>query len=251
MQINSLKNNWWEISFSHERWWIITSIKLQTEEILFLNSDTFYDTSKNVRWWIPVMFPNSWPLRENEKYNLKQHWFARNLPWDYETNQNEVIMTLQSNYETKKLYNYDFILQIITRIINETKIEIIQKIINNWNQILPVSPWLHPYFFVKNEEKKDIKIYLWNELLTDYSFCNWQTVYLNNPWIIKLVFKNWQILKLNYSKEYKKLWIRSEQWKDFVCIEPVAWNEHDLLYNPDMIWIWKSMEYRVEITKLA
>lgn len=249
MQIHTLKHNTSEISFSPLRWWIITSIKLKSDEILFLNEETFNNPEKNVRWWIPIMFPNAGPLRENSLYNLNQHWFARNKAWDYEISDREVKMTLSSDNETKKLYDFDFRLETIAKIIDDTKIEIIQKIINTWDKLLPISPGLHPYYFVQNDEKKDLKILLWDKYLDNYSFCNWETVYLDNPWNIKLIFPEWTEIDLNYDKSYEKLWIRSEEWKDFICVEPVARDEQALVDNPILVWVWESMEFKIEIKK--
>lgn len=191
------------------------------------------------------MFPNAWPLRENDKYKLNQHWFARNLAWDYKINQSEVIMTLSSNDQTKKLYSHDFLLNTVIRFLSEEKIEIVQKITNIWNDLLPIALWLHPHYYVHNNEKEKLMIYLWNELLKDYSFCEWSTVYLDNPIDIKLIYPNQKIIKLNYSKEYEKLWIWSEKWKDFICIEPVYSNEQALLDNPKIVKKGESVEYRM------
>lgn len=260
MQIHSLKHNSSEISHIPERWWLITSIKIKNEEILFLNEETLYNPEKNVRWWIPIMFPNAWPLRENNLYKLSQHWFARNKIWYFEKISNtKFMMFLESDEIIKEIFPFDFRIEIISEItvgndcivpkwnISQESIKITQKIINTWDKTLPISPWLHPYFFVKNQEKKDVKILLWDEYLKDYSFCEWKTVYLENPCVIKIIFITWKTIVLNYSKEYKKLWIRSEAWKDFICIEPVYEDEQSILDKPFLLEKWKEKSFEINI----
>lgn len=250
MQIHTISQNNTSISCIPERWWLITSIKLASEEILFLNKETLYNLEKNVRWWIPVMFPNAGPIRENSIYKLKQHWFARNKSWQYEKiSDNKFKMSLKWDENSKEIFPFDFKLEIIREIISEKVIKIIQKIINIWDQNLPSRTWLHPYYFVKNEEKKDLKIYLWNKLLDDYSFCEWKTVYLDNPGNIKLIFPDWKNLELNYYSLYKKLWIRSEIWKDFICVEPVYGDEDALLDNPMILESGEEKSFEITIEK--
>lgn len=248
MKKYTIKKNNTSISCIPERWWLITSIKIQNKELLFLNEETLFNLEKNVRWWIPIMFPNAWPLRENNIYNLKQHWFVRNKVWEYENISNEKFnMSLVSNEETKKDFDFDFRLDIFSEIISEKEIKISQQITNTSNDILPSSPWLHPYFYIKNEDKRNLKIFLWEELLDNYDFCDWKTVYLTNPHNIKMLFPDKSIIELNYDKKYQKLWIWSEFWKDFICIEPVYRDENALLDEPNLLLSWDIIKYDISI----
>ncbi len=268
MQIHTISQNTTSISCIPERWWLITSIKLASEEILFLNEETLHNLEKNVRGGIPVMFPNAWPLRENSLYNLSQHWFARNKPWQYEKiTGTSLKMYLESDRESKEIFPFDFRIEMIREIsvgndcivpkkdivpqkdIASKVVKIIQKIINTWNQDLPSRIGLHPYYFVKNEDKENLKIYLWEKILDDYSFVNWETVYLDNPGNIKIVFPDWKTMELNYDSSYKKLWIRSEIGKDFICIEPVYWDEQALLDNPMILKSGEESNFEITIKK--
>lgn len=249
MQINTISQNTTSISCIPERWWLITSIKLASREILFLNEETLYNLEKNVRGGIPVMFPNAWPLRENSLYNLSQHWFARNKPWQYEKiTDTSFKMYLESDSESKEIFPFDFRLEIIREIYTDN-IKITQKIINTWKQDLPSRAGLHPYYFVKNEDKEKLKIYLWDKMLDDYSFCVWETVYLDNPWNIKVVFPDLKTLELNYDSSYKKLWIRLELGKDFICVEPVYGDEQSLLDNPMILKSGEESSFEIIIKK--
>ncbi len=231
------------IEFAPSRWWLITQININWTDILFLNNDTFEDETKNVRWWIPLMFPNAWPLKDDKIYNLKQHGFARNSWFDYEIFKDKFIMELCSNTETKKLFPFDFKLEIIGDFINNW-VRIIEKITNTWNKPLPTCHWLHPYFFVKNEVKKDIVFSSQENNFYD-TWSTWWTQIIDNPEKFEVDFKTHKI-KFNYDQAYKYIWIWSESEKDFICIEPVINNENGLIDNPLMIAVWESIENFVE-----
>jgi galactose mutarotase-like enzyme len=70
------------------------------------------------------------------------------------------MMFLESDSQTKELFPFDFRIEIISEIISNKIIKIIQKIINTGNLDLPSRVGLHPYYFVKNDDKNDLKILL-------------------------------------------------------------------------------------------
>jgi galactose mutarotase-like enzyme len=63
-----------------ERGAICTRLKLGGEELLYLDRATLEDPAKNVRGGIPVLFPIAG--KPDAGSPLKQHGFARHLPWD-------------------------------------------------------------------------------------------------------------------------------------------------------------------------
>ena len=63
-----------------ERGAICSRLRLGGEELLFLDRATLEDPSKNVRGGIPVLFPIAG--KPDPGSPLKQHGFARNLPWE-------------------------------------------------------------------------------------------------------------------------------------------------------------------------
>lgn len=232
------------IDFCPNRWGLITQVNLNWKDLLFLNEETFYDLEKNVRWGIPIMFPNAWPIKNDGKNLklgfLKQHWFARNSIFSYEIKNNYFEMILNANDETKKIYNYDFELKIKWEILNDKEVKISKIIKNIWKFDMPISPWFHPYFFIKNEEKNTLDIFQENSWkINDYSFCDWETLILNNTWEIKVK----SYFKLEFSNNYNNVWIRSEPWKDFVCIEPVYKNENALIEEPMIIKPWDEVTF--------
>lgn len=240
--------NLWKsfVWFSQERGWLITNLNINWEEILFLNEETFYDLEKNVRWWIPIMFPNAWPIVDKSIFNLNQHWFARNSIFDSKIIENKLILTLKSNIDTKKIYNYDFIFNVVVEFI-ENWFKISQEIINKWTKDLPIASGFHPYFYIKNEDKIKVNF-------KDFSdnFFNvwsiWDTKYLDNITSLEVDFNKY-ILEFTYDKEFKQIWLWSEKGKDFLCIEPVLRKENWLIDNPVLILPWETKKYSFNIIK--
>lgn len=62
-----------------ERGAICSRLRLGGDELLYLDKATLDDPSKNVRGGIPVLFPIAG--KPDAGSSLKQHGFARNLPW--------------------------------------------------------------------------------------------------------------------------------------------------------------------------
>ena len=63
-----------------ERGAICSRLRLGGEELLYLDRATLEDPSKNVRGGIPVLFPIAGKPAPGSP--LKQHGWARNLPWE-------------------------------------------------------------------------------------------------------------------------------------------------------------------------
>lgn len=222
-----------------DRGWIITSININGIELLYqdMYEETLFDDIKSVKGGIPYMFPNAWPLSELEKekswFNLPQHWTWRINKW-------ENIFCENWKYVQKfKLDNYDlfpFHGEVINSIqIEESWVNITHKIVNRWNISLPISTWLHPYFRVPLWNKKDIEwnFKWWEEIKSDIDiWSNDWTITFDNPGMpLEIFIPDIGTIVIDVSSEYKKFWVRSLPNKDFICIEPVMWNEWDIVKN--------------------
>lgn len=193
------------------------------------------------------MFPNAWPLLENSKYSLKQHGFARNFPFQYRVWENFIEMILLSNPETKKLFPYDFLLKITAEIIQKS-VKISLKIQNTGTEKMPIAPWLHPYFFIPNVQKDNFFLQKNEKMIEEYKKSAWETIYTKNPWtFLAHLWEN--ILEFDYDENYKKLWLRSEPWKDFLCIEPTFWDEWALIDDPYILWTNEEKIFSIIIKK--
>ncbi len=240
---HKLKN--FEISFSPDRWWIITSIKQDNREILYLNLDTFNDISKNVRWWIPLLFPNAWPLKNSDIYKLNQHWFVRNSTFEIESISSEIIilkLIYQDKY--KEIFPFEFEYKLKISVENDF-LKITQDIKNTWDKSMLISPGFHPYFFVKNEDKSKINFSFLKDNYFDI-WSVWDTKELLNPWIFEVNFGDY-ILEFDYDKIFKYIWLWNEENKDFLCIEPIYEKENGLIDNPFILEVKKSIEMSMKV----
>lgn len=150
-----------------ERGNIITSWSLQGQEILYLDAERFSNPSLSVRGGIPILFPICGNLPNNtyscngEQYTLKQHGFARDLPWkvtDQVTNGLVALtLVLNSNEQTRAVYPFDFQLAFTYQLKGNT-LEIQQRYTNHSSEPMPFSSGLHPYFFTSDKSQLKFEI---------------------------------------------------------------------------------------------
>jgi len=237
----------------------------------------------------PILFPivgtlknNSYKYDENE-YHLSRHGFAREMEFKLiEKSENSATFSLTSTLETKKVYPFDFELQ-ICYVLEENKLNIIYKVLNLSETVMPFSIGGHPAlalpgnfenYRLEFDQQEVLNFHLLedglisnttNELLLD----NRQLV-LNYQLFEKdaLVFKTLKsksisilentkpILKVNFS-DFPNLGIWTIKNAPFLCIEP--WfgysdtlNEYDDFSKKEGIQLLKKNEtfesnYSIEI----
>lgn len=158
-----------------ERGGIITAWRVQGQEILYLDAERFANPQLSVRGGVPILFPICGNLPDNsytyngQQYTLKQHGFARDLPWEVtqqvtqgsagggsgsflEQAQEKASLTLvlNSNEQTRAVYPFDFQLAFTYQILGNG-LEIRQRYTNTSPQPMPFSTGLHPYFLVSDK----------------------------------------------------------------------------------------------------
>ncbi|WP_414753666.1 aldose epimerase [Anabaena sp. CCY 9910] len=150
-----------------ERGGIITRWRVKGEEILYLDAERFTHPDLSVRGGVPILFPICGNLPDNsytlngQQYTLKQHGFARDLPWEVveQTTKDTAALTLvlRSNEHTKAVYPFDFQL-VFTYVLQGNTLEIRQEYQNLSSTQLPFSAGFHPYFLTgdKNQLEFDI-----------------------------------------------------------------------------------------------
>lgn len=237
---NNEANSWLKVC--PERGGIITSLGLEGEELLYLNEETLYDTTKNIRGGIPFLFPicgklegNKYSIGENT-YELPNHGFARNMNWEVlECNPGDVAvlkMTLKSNSQTKKLYPFDFEL-IFTYELAPDSLTINQEYINKSNIDMPYYSGFHPYFITgeKSVENKfgttkyldyhDMKIKRATEEFSLKGTTEALALIDSKPgevrFNLKEISKN---ITLSYGSEFKYVVLWTEEGTKFICVEP-------------------------------
>jgi galactose mutarotase-like enzyme len=140
-----------------ERGGIVTEWLCNGREILYFDQTRYADPKQSIRGGIPVLFPicgnlpgDRLPLKSGEA-TLKQHGFARGLPWQLELldDQSGVRLSLTETEETFADYPFRFRLEMAVRPVSGA-LEITTTIANanEGGESMPFSFGLHPYFNV-------------------------------------------------------------------------------------------------------
>jgi len=158
----------WEYSNPHldssirivpERGGLITEWRSEGKELLYFDLDRFMDKDKSVRGGIPILFPICGDLSEGyliggKKYFLKQHGFARDLPWSISQLSDDLGVSLKLSETNDSLSYFPFFFTIQMDVyLKEKSLQIIVKIYNQSEDPMPFSFGLHPYFKVSNIKK--------------------------------------------------------------------------------------------------
>jgi galactose mutarotase-like enzyme len=232
---------------------IVTSLVLDGTEILYqgMLDETLYDTSKSVKGWIPMLFPNAWPLSEKAKkiswYTLPQHGFARTNQWQLGTKTQHQIQQSLVSKDVIDTWSFPFDGTINNTIILDTPKSCFFEytFINNSQNSLSVAFWLHPYFDIPEWNKEDIEwLFKWGEQIKN-EIENWKnngTTLLDIPEdkIIKFKIPWVGTITIEVSEDFKRLWIWSLPGKNFVCVEPVFWDQDTIVHKNCVKIPWES-----------
>jgi galactose mutarotase-like enzyme len=155
------------VSLAPARGGMATRFVVGDAPVLFLDDATLHDPTKNVRGGIPVLFPMAGPLPGDRylvggrEYAMKQHGFARNLPWsvvdESSTDGASVTLALDASNETRAHYPFEFALRFTYRLRGET-LSLTQRVENHGDVPMPIAPGLHPYFHVPNATKSEARV---------------------------------------------------------------------------------------------
>jgi galactose mutarotase-like enzyme len=150
-----------------ERGGIITRWQYCGHDLLYLDTGRFANPNLSVRGGIPILFPicgnlpNDTYTYRGREYQLKQHGFARDLPWrvsDRNTQEGvSITLILESNDLTRSLYPFDFELA-FTYTLKGNILEIDQRYTNRSEETMPFATGLHPYFWTADKSQLQFKI---------------------------------------------------------------------------------------------
>ena len=142
-----------------ERGGLITEWRSEGKELLYFDFERFMDKDKSVRGGIPILFPICGDLSEGyltggKKYLLKQHGFARDLPWSIGLIKDNlgVRLKLSDSKDSRSSFPFVFTLKMDVYL-KEKSLQISVKIYNQGQDIMPFGFGLHPYFKVSNLQK--------------------------------------------------------------------------------------------------
>ncbi|WP_455660766.1 aldose epimerase family protein [Pradoshia sp.] len=239
--IDTVSKAW--VKAAPERGGIIIGYGVENKELLYLNDETFQDEKANVRGGIPILFPIAGQLENGQyewegiSYTMKNHGFARNMPWeviDAGASNDGAFLTirLESNEETKKSYPFDFEV-VYTYHLQDGKLSIEQTYSNESDVEMPLYPGFHPYF--KTAEKNlayrtDAKSFLdYNDgqvkSLQDGLSLNGkkESLALLDAEAKDIEFPLPEVSRsvlMEYGDEFRYVVLWTEAGKEFVCVEP-------------------------------
>jgi galactose mutarotase-like enzyme len=241
----------------------------------FWNTELLWPGAENI--WnrsAPILFPIVGKLKNNQyqysgnSFTLSQHGFARDAEFNcLRCDGSSILFSLKSNIETKKIFPFDFELQVKYELV-EDQLDISYKVINSGNSDLLFSIGSHPGFQIKNLTNSHIEF---EKIEKEYFGLDSGLVDLEHPMNFNknklmlepnlfkddaIIFKD---LKSNFvdlvdtksrqvirvggiQKKYLGIW--GKEQLPFVCIEPWAGLSDTLNHNG-------NFEEKVGILKLA
>lgn len=234
---------------------IVVLLEIDKDEILFLNKETLFDKTKNIRGGIPILFPVCGRVVENritfknKEYHMNNHGFARDLPWEVigyidEPGKNGISLKLVSNQATRECYPYEFELVINYRI-DDSSFEIEFLLKNKDNDELPFYAGYHPYFKCDKDEftleldcdrcfddveKRFVNLAEFKEI--DFSKPEINLDFLNvNGNVVKFSQYKDRKIRLIFDSVFKNIVLWSQNGQDFVCVEPWMGEHEGYLQN--------------------
>lgn len=253
-----------------ERGGIITRWKVQGQDLLYLDEDRFADPKLSVRGGIPILFPICGNLPDNifiyqgQQYSLKQHGFARDLPWIVTTQDTDdsarLTLVLTSNDQTRAVYPFEFQLS-FTYQLQGNKLKIIQNITNYSSQRMPFSVGFHPYFWTKDQTKLEFdlpsseyqdqiskQVYPFSgefDLTQDEIDVAFKSITRSSASLRDLQ-RCYQIT-ITYSQLYSTLVFWTVKGKEYVCIEPWSAPRNALNTGEQLNYIEPNHTYKASV----
>lgn len=241
-----------------ERGGIITSWQLQGQELLYLDVERFTHPEMTVRGGIPILFPicgnlpNNTYTHQGQTYTLKQHGFARDLPWEVTDQSTQtaaaITLTLTSQEQTRQVYPFDFQLA-FTYQLQGSSLTLKQQYTNLSDEPMPFSTGFHPYFQVADKQRLQFEIpatQLKNQIdQTVHPFSNQFDFELDEidaafrpltQQSAQAIDQQQRIaLTLDYDSIYSTLVFWTVKGKDFYCLEPWSAPRNALNTGEDLI----------------
>jgi galactose mutarotase-like enzyme len=139
--------------------------RVKDRDIFYLDEDSLFDLSKNVRGGAPILFPSpgrlvgdAWSY-DGKSGALKQHGFARNMPWSIEKTSDAgaatLTVSLVSNDATRAAFPWDFRVE-MDYVLAGSSLRIVQRVTNKSRDGMPFGFGFHPYFVVTDKSHATI-----------------------------------------------------------------------------------------------
>ncbi len=141
--------------------------RVGARELLYLDEATYRDVAQNVRGGIPVLFPSPGRLegdrwaRGGASGELRQHGFARQLPWDVastnDVGEARVALQLRDSAPTRARYPFAFEVTYVYTLAGR-RLRIEQRYANKGDVPMPFGAGFHPYFAVRQADKAGARV---------------------------------------------------------------------------------------------
>lgn len=254
-----------------ERGGIITSWQVQGRELLYMDTARFADPTLSVRGGIPILFPICGNLPDNtythngQAYTLKQHGFARDLPWeviDYSTDDRaSLTIELVSNHQTRSLYPFDFRLEFTYTVTGQT-LTLHQRFTSHSSEIMPFSIGFHPYFLALDkgqlrfeipateaiDQKTQVVQPFFNLFDFDQAEIDWAFLQVNQPIASVADLSRHTRISLSSDPEFSMLVFWTLRGKDFYCLEPWSAPRNALNTGERLLYLEPGNSMETEVT---
>lgn len=250
---------------------IITSWRIQNQDILYLDAERFANQQLSVRGGIPILFPICGNLPDNtytyqdRQYQLKQHGFARDLPWEVTATETDkcasITLSLNSSEQTLAVYPFAFELT-FTYQLQGNSLKIIQNYTNKSQVAMPFNSGLHPYFLIKDKNQLDFDIpasEYQDQISQEISHFSGKFDFEQEE--IDVVFRNISKhttalsdrqenyrISISYSDLYSTLVFWTVKGKDYVCLEPWSAPRNSLNTGEKLTYVQPETTYQSVVT---
>lgn len=232
-----------QVTVVPERGGIISTWQYQNQDILYLDRERFANPARSVRGGIPLLFPICGNLPEDtytdgeQVFQLKQHGFARDLPWEVTDQSTDgsarLTLRLKSSDITRAYYPFDFELT-YTYQLRGNSLELFQNHTNLASEPMPFSTGIHPYFLAPEKSQLAFAIpatqFQAKDEATEQTFTGTfdfeqdeiDIAFLNLSGQFASVTDQSRDLKLTleFDTNYSTLVFWTVKGKDFYCLEP-------------------------------
>lgn len=253
-----------------DRGGLVTQWQVEGQDIFYFDSDRFANPQLSVRGGIPILFPICGNLPDDQysldgqTYGLKQHGFARDLPWQVThqdvTGAASLTLELTSSEATIARYPFDFKLAFTFRLQGHV-LEIEQQFTNLSDRPMPFSSGLHPYFLVKDKSQLDFEIpaaefrnHLTGSVETfegsfDFSQAEIDLAFQGLTATAATVTDRHlgRQLTLSWSPDYTKLVFWAVEGKDYYCLEPWTAPRNALNTGEDLLRIAPQQSLKTSV----
>ncbi len=224
---------------------MVTRFVVGDSNVLYLDPESLADPTKNVRGGIPVLFPIAGRLAgdsyswRGETHTMKQHGFARNMPWAIVDQADEgcarLGLALTPNPMTRAQYPFEFRLA-MTYVLEAGRLSVETRISNLGDAPMPIQPGLHPYFHLAQSDKAAARVLtdateafdnrtgdvVRLRAPIDLAAAEGVDLHLLDHWprTTRLTRPGERDVELSLGVPDRLLVVWTERGKDFVCVEP-------------------------------